>query len=38
MKTGKFTRERARMMLYNLNRSGLIYEVKPGFYRWVQRG
>ncbi len=38
VKTGKFTRERARMMLYNLNRSGLIYEVKPGFYRWVQRG
>ncbi len=31
--TGKFEQEDARRMLSTLNRSGQIYEVKPGFYR-----
>lgn len=33
VKTGKFNREQAQRMLRNLNRSGQVYEVKPGFYR-----
>ncbi|MGB9659038.1 MAG: LAGLIDADG family homing endonuclease [Nitrososphaerales archaeon] len=33
VKTGKFTQEEAQRMLQTLNRSGQIYEVKPGFYR-----
>ncbi|MCP8306993.1 MAG: minichromosome maintenance protein MCM [archaeon] len=32
-KTEKFTQEDAQRMLQTLNRSGQIYEVKPGFYR-----
>lgn len=31
--TKKFAQEDAQRMLQNLNRSGQIYEVKPGFYR-----
>ncbi|MFQ6135472.1 MAG: hypothetical protein ACE5KU_06655, partial [Nitrososphaerales archaeon] len=31
--TGKMNSEEARRMLQTLNRSGAIYEVKPGFYR-----
>jgi len=33
VKTEKFTQEDAQRMLQTLNRSGQIYEVKPGFYR-----
>lgn len=33
VKTKKFTQEDAQRMLQTLNRSGQIYEVKPGFYR-----
>jgi replicative DNA helicase Mcm len=33
VKTKKFTQEDAQKMLQTLNRSGQIYEVKPGFYR-----
>ncbi|MEM2751391.1 MAG: ATPase, partial [Nitrososphaerales archaeon] len=33
VKTKKFTQEEAQRMLQTLNRSGQIYEVKPGFYR-----
>ncbi|MCX8191225.1 MAG: minichromosome maintenance protein MCM, partial [Nitrososphaerales archaeon] len=33
VKTKKFTQEEAQRMLQILNRSGQIYEVKPGFYR-----
>ncbi len=31
--TGKMNNEEAKRMLQTLNRSGAIYEVKPGFYR-----
>ncbi len=31
--TGKMNKDEARKMLQTLNRSGAIYEVKPGFYR-----
>jgi replicative DNA helicase Mcm len=31
--TGKFNNEEAKRMLQNLNRSGSIYELKPGYYR-----
>ena len=31
--SGKFGQEDAQRMLSSLNRSGQIYEVKPGFYR-----
>lgn len=33
VKTNKFTQEEAQRMLQTLNRSGQIYEVRPGFYR-----
>jgi replicative DNA helicase Mcm len=33
VKTGRFTEEEAKKMLNTLNRSGQIYEVKPGYYR-----
>jgi len=33
VRTKKFTQEDAQRMLQTLNRSGQIYEVKPGFYR-----
>ncbi|NWG09685.1 MAG: minichromosome maintenance protein MCM [Nitrososphaerales archaeon] len=33
VKTGKFNQDDAQRMLQTLNRSGQIYEIKPGFYR-----
>jgi replicative DNA helicase Mcm len=33
VKTGKFDEERAKRMLRTLQNSGVIYEVKPGYYR-----
>jgi replicative DNA helicase Mcm len=35
VKTNKFTQDEAKRMIQNLNRSGQIYEAKPGHYRKI---